>query len=81
MLSEFETTLLIDTFDLDRPDSKRSATEELKPPLTVHDVVLHCGEWFPREIDQRTVAADISALVKAAVLKVESAKDTEDTGK
>lgn len=80
-LQELELGFLTEALDAQPVDAKTSGAKELKLPLTVHDVIRHCGEWFPDGVDPQTVPADITALMDPAAAKTPSAKNTEDPGK
>ena len=81
LLNDVELGFLRGALDAHPSAAENPQTEELKPPLSVHDVVDHCGEWFPQKIDEDTTPADIAALVTAAALKIESARDADDSQK
>lgn len=80
-LKELELGFLTEVLESQPADAKKSGAEELKLPLTVHDVVRHCGEWFPDGVYPQTVPADITALMDAAAAKAPSAQEAEDLGK
>lgn len=81
ILGELEIGFLTEPVDAQPREPNKPDSEELTSPLTVQDVVGHCDDWFPAGIDETTAKADIKALLETAVVKLESAKDTEGAGK